>query len=201
MKAGERKRLAGSIRALMPDLREKGRLLAAVPRGRILRGLYLEDSSDPTRVYVWAFVQPLYTPASTIAFNLGKRLGGGSKTWSVAEPDAIAEIARNEGLPFFGPLSTPDELARWPFLEGQTDPYAREARAYSCVACGRFIEGIVALRELARSLAGGTPWMLEMGKRAQQLADLAEANPDGARKLLVRWEAETAAALHVQDLK
>lgn len=200
MKPAERKRLAGSIRALIPDLREKGRLLAAVPRGRILRGLYLEDSSDPTRVYVWAFVQPLYTPASTIVFNLGKRLGGGSKTWSVAEPDAIAEIASNEGVPFFGPLTSPEELARWPFLEGQTDPHTREARAYSFVACGRFIEGISALRELTRSLAGGTPWMVEMGKRAQQLADLGETNPDGACELLVRWEAETAAALHVQDL-
>ena len=201
MRSGARRRITGSIRALVPCLREKGRFLAAVPRGRILRGVYLEDSSDSTRVYISAFVQPLYVPSEMIVLSLADRLGGGSRTWSVEDANAAAVVVRDQGVPFFEPMVSPEAVASWGFLVGRTDEYAREVRAYSLVASGRFIEGAHALRELARSLAAATTWMVEMQKRARQLAALAESNPGGAGDLLAKWQAETAAALHVEDLE
>lgn len=200
MRPADRTRVVRHIRSIVPNLHEKGRLLAATPRGRILRGVYLEDSSDPARIYVWVFVQPLYAPASTVTFDLGKRLGGPSKTWSLGATDEVATVVREEGVPFFDPVSSPEALSHWTFLDGRTDPYAREAKAYSLVASGHFSEGSQALRELARSLSGRTAWMIEMRKRTEQLADLAETNPTGAHKLLATWESKTVSALGVQDV-
>ena len=200
MKPAERKRIARAIRALVPELHEKGRLLAATPRDRILRGIYLEDSSDSTRFYAWAFVQPLYAPSSTVTFNLGKRLGGSSRTWSVSELDRISAAVQNEGLPFFGPVSSPEALVNWSFLEGRSEPYALEARAYSLVASGRFDEGANALRKFADALTDGAPWVIDIRQRAERLANLAETDPREAHEILNKWEKETAAALRVEDL-
>lgn len=200
MKRAERIRIARVIRLAVPNLHEKGRLLAVTPRGRILRGVYLEDSSDSASVYVWAFVQPLYTPASTVVFAFGKRLGGPSKTWSTGDTDGLATVVRDEAVPFFNPVSSPEAFASWGFLDGRDDPYVREAKAYSLVASGRFSEGAQALRELASSLSGGTLWMIEMRKRAEHLAGLAETNPTAAHELLAMWESETISALRIQDV-
>lgn len=200
MKSADRRRIARSIQSAVPNLHEKGRLLATTPRGRILRGVYLEDSSDPARVYAWAFVQPLYAPASTVAFDLGKRLGGPSKTWSAADSEALAVTVRNEGEPFFSPVSSPKALASWSFLNDRSDPYAREAKAYSLVASGRLLEAVRALAELASSLSGGTAWMIEMQKRARHLANLIETNPVAGCKLLDTWESETVSALRIHDV-
>ncbi|WP_428269825.1 hypothetical protein [Haliangium sp.] len=184
----------------MPELYEKGSLLAVTPRGRILRGVVLEGSAaDSDGVYLWKFVQPLYVPSTVIAFILGDRLGGGCKTWRVNEAEAAAAIVLKEGVPFFGPIDSPEKLADWGYLDGERNAHMREAKAYSLIAAGRLIEGIRALRELAESLEGkDTPWVVEMKERAEQLAALAESNPPAAHELLAHWEAETVSALRLQ---
>jgi len=68
------------------------------------------------------------------------------------------------------------------------------------VASGRFSEGVQALRELAGGLSIETAWEIEMQKRAQHLADIAESNPIAACRLLADWELETASALRIQDV-
>lgn len=200
MKPAERRQIARAIRCAVPILHEKGRLLAATPRGRILRGIYMEDSSDSARVYVWAFVQPLYAPSSTVVLNFGKRVGGPSKTWSTSDADALAVVVRDEGVPFFSPMSSPKALTSWDFLDGRADPYARQAKAYSLVASGRFSDGAQALHDLAGALPAGTAWMIEMQERAEHLARLAETNPPEAQDLLATWESATVSALRVQDV-
>jgi hypothetical protein len=202
MKPEARRLVVTAVCALLQGLRAKGQLLALMPLGRLLRGIYLEDSSDPLRIYVWAFVQPLYTPASTVVFDFGKRLGGGSRTWTVTEPAAIAAVARDEGVPFISSIESPEDFANWEVTRSRPDLYAREAVAYSLVACARFDEGVQALRELARSLLGGTAtaWMMEMQSRAELLADAVEKRPEAGHALLAKWESETVNALGLHDL-
>jgi len=200
MKPADRKRIVRAILSSVPGFHEKGRLLAATPGGRILRGIYLEDSSDPARIYVWTFVQPLYAPASTVVFNFGKRLGGPSKTWSADEANGLIAMVRDEGVPFFESVSIPESVASWGFLVGRSDPFAAEAKAYSLVACGRLPDGARALRELAGSLSSVIPWQVEMQERAESLSILAETNPPAALELLASWERETVAALSIQDM-
>lgn len=200
MKRAEMKGIVRAIGSSAPHLYEKGRLLVTTPRGRILRGFYLEDSSDPTRVYLWAFVQPLYTPSSTVVFDFGKRLGSASKTWSVDDGEEVAAIVREEAVPFLDAVSSPETFARWSFLKGRVDAHTDEAKAYSLLAAGRFSEGAQALRTLAGSLSDQTPWMIEMRKRAVHLAALAETNPTAADERLATWEAETVSTLGLQDV-
>ena len=200
MKARDRKQLACAVLSAVPSLIDRGRLLAATPLGRILRGIYLEDSSDPERIYAWAFVQPLYAPASTIVFDFGQRLGGPSRTWGTDEATTLVEAVRNEGVPHFGRMSSPGAIADWSFLDGRSDPHALEAKAYSLVAAGRRDEGVRALRELTQSLSGDAAWIVDMRKRAEQLAKLAEEEPTAADALLGRWESATVAALGILNI-
>jgi hypothetical protein len=153
MKAVEKKRMAKVLSAAIPGLHVRGRLLCATPMGRILRGLCMEDSSDAGKIYLWAFVQPLFVPSTTVVLSLGERLGGGSRTWGVADAPTAAAAAVNEGLRFFGPVSSAEALANWSLLDGRPDEYAREVHAYALVACGRQLEGAEALRCL-RALCG-----------------------------------------------
>ncbi|WP_428262363.1 hypothetical protein [Haliangium sp.] len=206
MKAAEKRRIARAIKAAVPGLYEKGGVLAATPRGRILRGIVLEGSAaDPHGVYLWKFVQPLYVPSTEVVLLLGDRLGGGCKTWRVDEAEAAVAAIREEGVPFFGPIDSPEKLASWEYLDGKRNVHIREVKAYSLIAVGRFVEGIQALRQLADSLREDDgeemlPWDIEMRERAERLAALAETNPPAAHELLAEWEAETVSALRLQDV-
>ncbi len=201
MKPPERKRIARVLGIPKPQLRLCGRMLVATPIDRILRGVYMEDSSDPHRIYLWAFVQPLFVPSTTVVLSLGQRLGGASRTWSVDDAEDAASALVNEGVQFFGPISTPEALARWCLLDGRADEYALETKAYALVASGLFHEGARALRAFAASLpAAGPSWMSETRVRAEDLAQRAETDGESAQQLLREWELETREALRVSDI-
>lgn len=200
MSPTDRTRILRAIQSAVPDLREKGRILAATPRGRVLRGFYVEDSVDSKRVHVWAFVQPLYVPATTIVLSLGVRLGGQSRAWGTEDTAAIAAAARDEGTRFFEPIASPDALSTWQLLDHRPDEYAREARAFSLLLSGYVDEATQCLRQLAGSLVGVAPWIREMRERDEGLATLAESDPHAAIELVGRWESETVAALRLGNV-
>lgn len=199
MKRVDKRLLTKRLMAAEPDLYQVGNLIVKVPLGRVLRGFYLENSSDSSRIYVWVFVQPLYAPSSTVSFNLGKRLGGPSRTWSLDDAEALVMAVREEGLPYIGQISSPADLANWCELHSSTDPYSVEARAYSLVADGRFAEGSRALEELASNLSSQVGWMAEIKERASQLATRLRKDPHAALDLLSTWEVFTIASLGIQD--
>jgi len=209
MKRAQKKRIARAIQSAVPNLHyvEKEGILAATPRGRVLRGVCFENSSDPHGVYLWAFVQPLYVPATTVVLGLGDRLGGGCRLWAVDEAEAAAAAVRDEGLPFFEPVSSAEALANWEYLDECPGDYPWEVKAYSLVAAGRLAEGAQALRDFLEwlsslpGLPGETPaWEIEMRERAERLADLAETNPNAAQELLAEWESEMVSALRLEDV-
>jgi hypothetical protein len=200
MKQPALKKISSSVVSLIPDLCAKGRLLALLPLGRILRGCYLEDSSDENRLYVWAFVQPLYVPASTIVFDLGKRLGGMSATWSVDVPEALATMIEREGLPFCKPINSPEAVADWELLNGRCDAFALEAKAYSLIAAGRVDESLSVVDRLERELTGEIPWIVETRRRAKSLAASAATDLAKAHAQLASWESETRAQLDLMSV-
>ncbi len=201
MKPAERKRLARALEHRGSGLQLSGRMLVATPIGRILRGFYIEDSSDPQRAYLWAFVQPLFLPSTTVVLSLGQRLGGGSRTWAVANVESAASAVLDEGFQFFGQISSPTALARWSFLEARTDEHARETRAYALVASGQYQDGTQALRAFAALLpATGPNWMSEMRNRAEDLARVAEMDGEAAQQRLREWELQSRSALRVSDV-
>ncbi len=201
MKPAERKRIARVLGSPKSTLQLRGRMLVSMPIERILRGIYMEDSSDPHRIYLWAFVQPLFVPSTTVVLSLGQRLGGGSSTWSVSDAEDAASALLDEGVQFFGPISSPAALARWKLMEARSDEYAREAEAYALVASGQYDEGSHALRAFAGSLpAAGPSWMSDMKARAEDLARRAETDGEAAQQRLRSWELVSRDALRVSDV-
>lgn len=202
MKGADRKRIARALTDAAPEFRSvRDRMVAATPIGSVLRGFCLEDSSDPYRVYVWAFVQPLCVPSQTVVLSLGKRLGGGSRTWTVADVEGAASAILDAGVEYFGSISSLAALARWKVLDARTDEYAREARAFSLLGSGQYNEGLRALRAFAASLpADGPSWMVETKARAEELARTAATDGGGAQKRLRDWEFECREALRISDV-
>lgn len=194
--------IAQAIQAVVPNLHCRGPLLAATPRGRILRGLCLDRSSNREWCYLWAFVQPLYAPANHIHFALGKRLGGMNKAWRVTETTAMAQTANDEGRPFYEPINTAQALADWPRIQDDPDPYVAEAIGLSLIAAGRPREGARILRASGQSLQPLDPqdWAVELKERLLTMADLADKNPHQALAQLDQWQEETIAALGVHDI-
>jgi hypothetical protein len=176
-------------------------MLVTTPITTILRGFYLEDSSDARRAYLWAFVQPLFVPRSSVILSLGERIGGPSRTWALEEVEGAAAAIMEDGSAHFDPISTPAALARWSAIAGRTDEYSREASAYALIAGGEYEPGARALRTLAEALQGSSiRWMFEMKRRAHDLALLAETDHAAARECLRAWEAETRQALGIGDV-
>jgi hypothetical protein len=193
--------MATAISSTIPGLHVKGELIVAVPMGRILRGITLETSGwTPSGVYVWTFVQPLYVPFPAIVLSLGNRLGGGTKTWSLDEVEELIEVIRDDAEPFYGPISTPEAMADWDYLEGRLQPYPIQAKAYSLIACGRPHEAIELLTELAVARPNDYDWETEIREQAATMADLAANDLDQAHAQLKTWENETIAALGVGDI-
>ena len=209
MKRADKRKMARAIRDAVPGLYEKGGLLAATPRGRVLRGIYLEGSGwDPDGVYVTAFVQPLYLLADCMWFSLGFRLGRGGPTWSIRQVEKVVALVQEEGVPFFESITSPDALVNWEYLDRNTS-IAREVRAYSLAAAGRFREGAYSLHEFVSWLSAlnsqpssveRPEWSIRRQQRAERLAHLAETNPTAASEQLAQWEKETIAALRIEDV-
>ena len=201
MKPAERERIARMIRGPRSGFQLCGRMLLVTPIGRVLRGIFIEDSSDPHRVYLWAFVQPLFLPSTTVVLSLGQRLGGAAHTWAVADVEGAASALMEGGIQFFGPITSPAALAGWSLLEDRSDEYARETKAYALVAAGRYREGSQALHAFAASLpTAGPRWMSEMKRRAEELARDAETDCEAAQQRLREWESETRSALRLSEV-
>lgn len=201
MKSAERTRVARALRKVEPRLGLHRRMLLMEPIGRVARGVFIEDSSHGDRVYLWALVQPLFYPATTVVLSLGRRLGGGSHTWTVGAVEEAAPDIVREVLAFLGTISAPSDVARWDFLAARADANAQEVKAYSLVAAGEYVSGCLALRAYAASLPPtGQGWMSERRARALDLAELAETDPRGAQARLLTWEIGTRTALGIDDV-
>jgi hypothetical protein len=198
MSPGEREIVKRKILEVVPHLHSRGSILAATPRGRVLRGFCIEKSSDEERVYVWCFVQPLYVPATTTVLSLGKRIGGPSRSWSTSDIDTMEQPIR-DGAGFFAPLLSPEELSRWEVLDNRTDEYGLQAKAFSLLLSGRREMALPLLRELA-AIDDGPHWRRELGARCSVLASLAVSNLKSAIELLDTWQGETIAKLRVGEI-
>jgi hypothetical protein len=69
--------------ALLPRLHDgflaRSSLVFKVTADNILHGVSTDSSAFSKDFFVWVFVQPLFVPHDTIAFDFGERVGGGSR--------------------------------------------------------------------------------------------------------------------------
>lgn len=204
MTKSELGKVAKQLATHFPSFRVKGSLLFLTPIGRTLRGLALERSSSRSGFYVWAFFQPLCVPAGHIYFNLGRRLGNGSRTWNVEEPfalDALERAIHREALPFLEPIvSSRDAALAAKLLDPEHDPATQRAVAYSFARAGDTPQ---ALREIARFLRSTEqdtrPWAVTQVAEASRLKNLLSSDPTAAQAQLEQWESQTLKALGLEQ--
>jgi len=186
------------VRAIVsaePRFVSTGRLLSLTPVTRILRGVYLERSSSPDEFHVWAFVQPLYVPASTIVFSLGRRLGGSSHRWRATDAESLIGAIRSDGIPFIVDNDTPERLAAWLERRNDRDGNSLEAKAWSFVACGKFERAIEPFDELIAMFDEDVPWQRERKELSLRMRAYCLSAPDRARQVVGECELATRAAL------
>ncbi|MBU1218830.1 hypothetical protein KKF34_14500 [Myxococcota bacterium] len=196
MKLSEKKKILHSITSEMNDFYDNGTLLIYKPLDRILRGVCLEESREPDKVYVWAFIQPLYIPQTTEVFNFGKRLGGGCASWGTTESGVISRLVSEEGLPYLNTISGPEDFIKWK----QSDIlYTQQVIAYSLVVIGNYSDGLFALRRLMDLIPKDLDYdyLLLLKEQVAHLTHLCETNPEKAQALLKQWELFTRSSLRL----
>jgi hypothetical protein len=199
VKRHEYQTVARAIVAAIPGFTSKRRLLMLRPVGRILRGLYVEDSSTAGQFYLWVFIQPLYVPATTVTFALGQRLGGGSRTWRAGEVTSLIELIRSDGLPFLTNKDSAEKLADFLERSGNDDANTLEAKAYSLVAADKFDDAIAPFDTLTKMLDDHIPWQREKKEKVQRLRTFCTSTPDKASQTLRDNEQATRKALGLDD--
>jgi hypothetical protein len=184
----------------------KGPLLFVCPVDHTLRGIYFDSSSfDKKRFFVQIFLQPLFVPAPTLAFNLGWRLGGDAHFWTSDAPDAdqaLIVAIKDKVIPFFGAVqATTDLIAAARQLGKTADPYVKQVVAYAYAREGDATRAQAQLEELANPVGLDTAWKRDIAERASLLRRLLRSSPSAGTQQLDHWEHEMVQKLELDAFR
>jgi hypothetical protein len=154
MKGSTIERLARThLLPVLPGFVVRRSLLYRRPFHYFLHGLSFDTSSfSSSRIFVAAFIQPLYAPYDDLTYTYGFRLG--DDFWDVDEqhPDqafaAIAEAARRDAVPFFDEVTDLDHFCDL-VMQSNTldDPVMAEDLGYTEILRGNKEEGVRLLEQ------------------------------------------------------
>jgi hypothetical protein len=220
MKGRQIERLACKhLLPVLPEFAVRRSLVYRRPVGDLLYALSFDTSSfTSSRIFVEAFVQPLFVPVDGFWFTFGDRLGEirGDGWWDVDEenPDpafaAIAEVVRRDALPFFRQLDGLDSfcevIPRWASasrkklksLQSMDDPVVLEALGYAELLRGRKDEALQLLTAaLDSEHENGEYAYAERLANLQHMLDLVQRlGLEAGQAQLAEWRAQT-----IRDLK
>src|SRR3954452_120427 len=221
MKGRQIERLARKLLLpVLPQFAVRGSLVYRRPVGDLLYALSFETSSfTSSRIFVEAFVQPLFVLVDGLWFTFGDRLGEtrGDQWWDVDEenPDpafaAIAEVVRRHALPFFSQLEGLDSfcevIPRWASatpkklksLQSMDDPVVLEALGYAELLRGRKDEALELLNAAVDSeQEEGEYADAERVASLQHMLDLVQrVGPEAGQAQLAEWRAQTIRNLKI----
>lgn len=202
-RAGMKKKQFESLcKKLLPDLPGfacKGWLLHRLPVSHLLRGFCCNAGAfDPAKFTVHCFVLPLYVPTNHIYFLFGDTLKddrGCEMRWDVNAVNLADDLlfrVKTQGVPFLTRIDSPTRLVETAQeLPSTQETYKWEAIAYSLAMADDYIGAQRALERLAMALDINISWQAEMMKRAKQLGQKLDSDPQGAKQLLTQWEETT----------
>jgi hypothetical protein len=206
---------------VLPGFAVRRSLVYRRPVGDLLYALSFETSSfTSSRIFVEAFVQPLFVPVDGLWFTFGDRLGETRRDewWDVDEenPDptfaAIAEVARRDALAWFSELDGLDRfcevIPRWASarhkrlrsLPSMDDPVVLEALAYAELLRGRKEEALQLLHAaLDSEQENGEYANDERIASLQHMLDLAQrVGLEAGQAQLAEWRAQTIRELKLE---
>jgi len=199
---------------VLPGFAARGGLVYRPPVDYLLRGLWFDTSGfTSSRIYVTAFVQPLFHSYQHLRFSYGFRLG--NDFWDVdeADPDpsfaAIAEEVQRHAVPFFDQVTDLDRLCalipQWDKADPKKimrdhsldDPVVMQDLAHAAIVRGnsdRAVEllGKAIASENESGEYGNDERVAELG---QMLGLLQDSGVAAAKAQLDRWHARMVASL------
>jgi len=221
MKGRQIERLARKLLLpVLPEFAVRGSLVYRRPVGELLYALSFDTPSfTSSRIFVEAFVQPLFVPVDGLWFTFGDRLGETRRDewWDVDEenPDpafaAIAEVVRRDALPFFSQLDGLDGfcevIPRWASarrkklksLQSMDDPVVLEALGYAELLRGRKDEALQLLTAAVDSeQEDGQYADAERLANLQHTLDLVQRlGLEAGQAQLAEWRAQTIRNLKI----
>ena len=221
MKGRQIERLARKLLLpVLPEFAVRGSLVYRRPVGELLYALSFDTPSfTSSRIFVEAFVQPLFVPVDGLWFTFGDRLGETRRAewWDADEenPDpafaAIAEVVRRDALPFFSQLDGLDGfcevIPRWASarrkklksLQSVDDPVVLEALGYAELLRGRKDEALQLLTAAVDSeQEDGQYADAERLANLQHTLDLVQRlGLEAGQAQLAEWRAQTIRNLKI----
>ena len=186
------------------DLALVGRIVVIKPVHHILRGIYIDRSSDPLLfVPTWAVVF-LFEPRQSLSYNWGRRIyrpPPGPAGWDVSDPKTPATMCEEieRVLPLLKPIQTIDDFVTFTSKDRFRDTYLDlypDRRIFVDVARGDLeaARAICAYFATDRAKRWYLPQMQEEYDRiTQRLCPLVAANDrPGLARLLHEFEAGSA---------
>jgi len=160
-----------------------------------LLGVLGEGSGFDTGVYVWRVSMPLFVPSETVVLSYSQRIGGASKKYESAHPEALSTAIASG----FRDLPTDDNELRRLVNIATGSPNVRllEAAALSQVLLGNRAGALEMVRQAA-GVATRFDWEREVTARLDALART--LNDQGLDEAVHEIDAQvnrTAAALGV----
>jgi hypothetical protein len=202
----------------LPGFAARRSLVYRRPVEYLLYGLSFDTSSfTSSRIYVEAFVQPLFVPAEGLTYTFGDRLG--EDFWDVDEADpgrtfaAVADVAERDALPFFEQLGSLDrfcelvpkwaeaEYKKLKSLQSLDDPVVSQAVGYAEIVRGRKEAGVELLGLAVESEREEEEYANE--ERIAEIQRVLDAVNDlglgAGQALLEQWRAETIKTLRLEQ--
>src|SRR3954469_20006759 len=206
---------------VLPAFAVRRSLVYRRPIGDLLYALSFQTSSfTSSRIFVEAFVQPLFVPEDGLSFTFGDRLGETCRDewWDVDEenPDptfaAMAEVVRRDALPFFRQLDGLDNfctvIPRWASatpkklksLQSMDDPVVLEALGYAELLRGRKDEALELLNAAVHSEQEDGEYVdAERVGSLQHMLDLVQrVGLETGQAQLAEWRAQTIRNLKIE---
>ena len=170
----------------------------------LLRGFNYERSGHPggRDVYVWVFVQPLYSPSPHVVLDVGHRLGGGH--WTLEEdwrlPPGLVDLAATDGVRFLERMERPVDLAGYledRLREAPGNTRLREDAAYSRVLAGDHEGAADHLAKIEATYRHTVPydWEQELLERASRMRAALREGGDAPLQLLRSYREFTVSSL------
>ena len=174
------------------------RLCYRRPVGWVLCGVLAEGSAyaEAGAFYLWDVQLPLFGPRQVLDLTFSERVGGGSKTYSVDEPDelraALSEVLARD-------MPSDDEIAMRLAGGPLGNLLWAETAAYAVAHCGD-AEQAQTLLTPVREYPAKYDWEREMVSRASAVAEMLDREDrEAVRDALGRWRAQTLDALGIQQ--
>lgn len=184
----------------------KGRLLVALPLDHTLKAVLLDSSShDADIFYAELFVQPLFIPERHIVLSVGWRVGGGAEMWSGHDPDLIEKLTNalaGEPCRFLSRIRSPEDVAAAALsLNAAQNLGVQRVVGFAFARAGNSDRAVKELMALLSLLGDRPGWEHEMAEQTRLLISQLRNDPQAVAGQFERWEAETAQALNVNELR